>query len=125
MSNTGKKRILVIDDDAMNREVMEAFLTVENYEVLLAHNGRSGLNLVRETVPDLVIVDVRMPDMTGYEVCEFIKSQESLHSIPVLIVTGFDAKEDRERGKQAGADAFLPRPFDVDELANVVTGLLN
>lgn len=116
MSNSDKKQILVIDDDAMNREVMDAFLSSENYEVLLASNGESGLAIAIKKIPDAIVLDVRMPDMSGYEVCEQLKNQDSTRAIPVMIVTGFDAKEDFERGKSVGADEFLTRPFDGDDL---------
>lgn len=125
MGNSDKKQILVIDDDAMNREVMEAFLSSENYEVLLASNGENGLASATQNIPDAIVLDVRMPDMSGYEVCEQLKNQDSTKAIPVMIVTGFDAKEDFERGKSVGADDFLTRPFDGDDLLTRVRGLVS
>lgn len=122
--NTGKT-ILVIDDDAMNREVMEAFLTSENYLVLLAQSGEDGISQAQSAAPDGIILDVRMPDMTGYDVCTHLKADETTQSIPVMIVTGFDSKEDRERGVAAGADDFLPRPFDGENLLQRVAALVS
>lgn len=119
------KRILVVDDDAMNREVMEAFLSLERHEVLLAHNAQLGLRLAEEKSPDLIILDVRMPDMLGYEVCSILKQKENTAAIPVLMVTGFDAKEDRARALEAGVDGFLSRPFEGDTLLEHVNRLLN
>lgn len=125
MSNSAKKRILIIDDDAMNREVMEAFLSSENYDVLLASDGQSGISSATRNIPDAIVLDVRMPDMSGYEVCEQLKKQDSTKAIPVMIVTGFDAKEDFERGQEAGADDFLTRPFDGDDLLTRVGNLVS
>lgn len=119
------KRILVVDDDAMNREVMEAFLSLERYEVLLAHNAQEGLLLAEQKKPHLIILDVRMPDMLGYEVCEILKRKPSTSAIPVLMVTGFDAREDRERAVQAGVDDFLSRPFEGETLLEHVKDLLS
>ena len=119
------KRILVVDDDAMNREVMEAFLSLESFEVLLASNGKQGLSLAEKQKPHLIILDVRLPDILGYEVCEILKRGIDTNSIPILMVTGFDAKEDRERALEAGVDDFLSRPFDGQSLIERVNRLLS
>ncbi|MEL6309758.1 MAG: response regulator [Chloroflexota bacterium] len=124
MNQAESKVILVIDDDAMNREVMEAFLTSEDYTVLLASDGETGIASACANLPDGIILDVRMPDMTGYEVCTQLKADPDTQQIPIMIVTGFDAKEDFERGRQAGADDFLTRPFDGDELLERVANLV-
>jgi two-component system cell cycle response regulator len=119
------QRILVVDDDAMNREVMEAFLSLESYEVLLANSGTQGLALAEQTKPNLIILDVRLPDILGYKVCETLKQKADTKAIPVLMVTGFDAKEDRDRAIAAGVDDFLSRPFDGEDLIQRVKQLLN
>jgi two-component system cell cycle response regulator len=119
------QRILVVDDDAMNREVMEAFLSLESYEVLLANNGTQGLALAEQKSPNLIILDVRLPDILGYKVCETLKQKAETKAIPVLMVTGFDAKEDRDRAITAGVDDFLSRPFDGEDLIQRVKQLLN
>lgn len=124
MSNTDQKRILVIDDDAMNREVMEAFLSSENYTVYLASSGEAGIEAAEKHLPDAIILDVRMPDMSGYDVCSHLKNQASTQAIPIMIVTGFDDRKDFERGKEVGADEFLTRPFDGDDLLNRVAKMV-
>ena len=111
MTNSQQKQILVIDDDARNREVMEAFLSSEDYTILLAHNGETGIQLATQALPDAIILDVRMPDMSGYDVCEYLKKQTATQTIPIMIVTGFDSKKDIEQGQAVGADQFLSRPF--------------
>jgi CheY-like chemotaxis protein len=119
------KRILVVDDDAMNREVMEAFLSLESHEVFLAHDAGQGLMMAEQKQPHLIILDVRMPDMLGYEACKILKQKPATQSIPVLMVTGFDAKEDRERAMEAGVDDFLSRPFEGETLLQHVNRLLS
>lgn len=117
--------ILVIDDDGMNREIMEAFLSMENYRVALAHNGTTGLQMIDSEIPDLVIVDVHMPDMSGYDVCRQIRASQRTHAVPVLIVTGYATPEDQQRGYEAGVNAFLTRPFEADQFIDQVRDLLN
>lgn len=119
------KQVLVVDDDAMNREVMEAFLLSEDYEVLLASNGQKGLDLAHQYQPSAIILDVRMPDMSGYSVCEKLKQNPDTKHIPIMIMTGFDSQEDFERAKSVGADEFLTRPFDGDNLLNRIHKLVS
>lgn len=117
--------ILIVDDDAMNREVMEAFLSLENYAVQLARNGAEGLASAHTHLPDLIILDVKMPDMDGYSVCIQLKADARTQHIPVIIATGYDGAEDRARGEAAGADFFLPRPFRGTELLEAVREVLS
>lgn len=119
-----QKTILVVDDDAMNREVMEAFLISVDYAVLLANNGTRALQSASRYMPDLIILDIKMPDMNGFEVCQALKSDPLTQIIPVMIVTGFDSPEDKKRGRDVGAADFISRPFDGDEFIERVHRLL-
>jgi CheY-like chemotaxis protein len=118
-------QVMVVDDDDMNREIIEAFLVSEGYEVVLAHNGRQALTLLQAQRPALVLLDVRMPDMNGYEVCQQIKGNPQTRQIPVVMVTGYDSDEEKQRGQQAGTDAFMSRPFDGDDLLSLVNSLID
>jgi CheY-like chemotaxis protein len=109
----------------MNREVLEAFLSMENYRVSLAHNGKAGLQMIASEPPDLVIVDLHMPDMSGYDVCQQVRSAERTRSIPILIVTGYATPEEQQRGFEAGVNGFLTRPFGLAQFINQVRDLLN
>lgn len=124
MNDSIKKLILVADDDDMNREIMEAFLTSEDYRVSLAHNGASAIRMAALLQPDLIILDVKMPDMTGYEVCKVLRRQETTRETPIMIVTGYDSPQDRQQANMAGATLFYPRPFDGDDFIATVAGLL-
>ncbi|MAU11943.1 MAG: hypothetical protein CL607_19120 [Anaerolineaceae bacterium] len=104
---------MIVDDDATNREVMEAFLTLEQFEVMVAAHGLDALEQIKEEQPDLVLLDIRMPMMNGFDVCRAIKAQ---YDIPVFMLTGLDAEEQRRQATEAGADAFITRPFDIVRL---------
>jgi two-component system cell cycle response regulator len=102
--------ILVVDDDWMNRDLMQAHLTVAGYEVVTANSGEKALQLVDAQMPDLILLDVRMHGMSGYDVCAHLKSQEATRHIPIIIVTALDKDEDYQRAVEVGADDFLPKP---------------
>jgi putative two-component system response regulator len=107
-----RARILVADDSAAIRQVVASFLETEGYEVLVACNGRQALELVAGERPDLVLLDVTMPDMGGFEVCRRLKEDEETALIPVTMLTVMDDAEHRRLGLEAGADDFLTKPFD-------------
>ena len=108
-------RILVVDDVALNRQLLEAKLTLEYYDVACAGSGQEALDAIAAEQPDLVLLDVMMPEMDGYEVCRRIKADPDTAYIPVIMVTALDNTEDRVAGLEAGADDFLTKP--VDDLA--------
>ena len=118
------KLILVIDDDAMNREVMEAFLEAEKYRVQVASDGEGGLQKALAHPPDLILLDVKMPGKSGYAICRELKTHPRTRSIPVVMVTGFSGEKERERGYSAGADGFLTRPFNIADFLETVGSYL-
>ena len=117
-------RILVVDDIMANVELLEALLTIEGYEVIPAYNGEEALHQVALEEPDLILLDVMMPGMNGFEVCQRIKTDESTQLIPVVLVTALDQLEDKLRGLDAGADDFLTKPFNRMELKARIRSLL-
>lgn len=104
--------ILVIDDDWMNREMMEAHLDAEGYTVRLASSGKSALEAIAASQPALIILDLRMPEMDGIEVCEQIRASEDSRNTPILMISGMESDADVQRGLAAGADDFLIKPFN-------------
>lgn len=106
-----EKTILVIDDDWMNREVIEAHLQIENYKVTTTSSGREGLNMAFAHPPDLIILDGMLPDISGFEVCRQLKNHPLTRLVPVMIVTALESDEDKHKGIAAGADDFLSKPF--------------
>jgi len=113
-------RILVVDDLAPNTRLLEAKLTHEYFDVLTASDGESALKIVREHSPDIVLLDVMMPGMDGFEVCKRMKADPASAHIPVVMVTALSDVADRVRGLEAGADDFLTKPInDVALMARV------
>ena len=108
-------RVLVVDDILSNVKLLEAKLAAEYFEVVTAFNGEQALQRVAEEAPDIVLLDVMMPGMDGFEVCRRIKSSPKTAHIPVVMVTALDQPSDRVTGLEAGADDFLTKP--VDDLA--------
>jgi len=108
-------RVLVVDDIAANVHFLEAKLLVEYYEVLTANDGATALEIVKDSMPDIVLLDVMMPGMDGFEVCRNIKNNPVTAHIPVVMVTALSDVSDRVKGLEAGADDFLTKP--VNDLA--------
>lgn len=108
-------RILVVDDQPLNVKLLEAKLTSEYYDVLTASGGAAAVRIATEERPDLILLDVMMPDMDGYEVCRILRDQPETMHIPIVMVTALSDTADRVVGLEAGADDFLTKP--VDDLA--------
>jgi DNA-binding response OmpR family regulator len=118
-----KRKILVIEDHPTVREVLRTLLGMEDYEVAVAPNGEAGLALADMLQPEVVILDVGMPGLNGYEVCRAIKSRAE-HT-RIVMVTARTSEEDERAGRQAGADAYLRKPFsplDILEAVGVGAG---
>lgn len=105
-------RILVVDDVEVNVRLLEAKLTLEYYDVVACQDGVTALAIAAEHQPDLILLDVMMPGMDGFETCKRLKSDPATRHIPVVLVTALDGREDRIRGLDAGADDFVTKPID-------------
>jgi len=119
-----KPVILCVDDEPQNLKLLQAILSPRGYEVLVAQNGFLALEILKNQNVDIVLLDVMMPGMDGYEVCRKIKQDETLRHIPVIMITALTAKEDRIRGIEAGTEEFLSKPFDVGEVLARINMLL-
>src|SRR5258708_17991988 len=108
-------RILVVDDVPANVKLMEARLSAEYFDVITALSGQDALATGERAECDIVLLDVMMPDMDGFEVCRRLKANPSTHHLPVIMVTALDQTSDRVKGLEAGADDFLTKP--VSDLA--------
>lgn len=121
MSNS---KILIADDNIQNCELLEAYLSDEPYDITMAYDGQDTLNKVREIEPDLILLDIMMPKLSGYEVCQRLRKDPATKSIPILMVTALNEMGDIEKAVQAGADDFLTKPINRIELSVRVRSLL-
>ena len=117
-------RILVVDDEERNRRLLAAMLAAEGYATAEAADGTQALELARQNPPDLVLLDIMMPGMDGYEVARQLKADAATKAIPIVMVTALDDRESRLRGLQAGAEEFVTKPVDRSELRVRVKNLL-
>lgn len=117
-------RILIADDNEPNRELLEAYLSDEGHEILMAADGQQTVEVAMREKPDLILLDIMMPRMSGYEVCLKLKESADTRQIPILMVTALKDAADIERAVAAGADDFLSKPVHRLELKTRVRSLL-
>ena len=119
-------KILLVEDDEFLANMYRAKLEIENYEVVMALNGEAGLHMAEEKNPDLILLDIVMPKMNGFEVLNHLKSDKDLKKIPVILLTNLGQKEDVEKGLKLGADEYLIKAhFLPSEVINKIIKMLN
>ncbi|MDY6785480.1 MAG: response regulator [Cyanobacteriota bacterium] len=116
--------VLVVDDSPSQREMIATLLRTIGMQVTVASNGEEGLHFLSSALPDLVITDVVMPKMNGYEFCRKIKNNPATEKVPVLMCTSKGEEFDRYWGMKQGADAYIAKPFKPDDLSKAVRKLL-
>jgi two-component system, sensor histidine kinase and response regulator len=121
--NSGK--ILIVDDNLKNVELAVSLLQSENYEIAIANSGYDALEMLKEFVPDLILLDIMMPEMDGYEVCKIIKSQNQFKDIPILFLTAKTEPDDIIKGFKSGGVDYIKKPFNQDELIVRVSTHIN
>lgn len=117
-------KILVIDDDPVFVKLVEARLGANGYEVITATEAPRGLEIAMTGSPDLIILDVMMPIINGYNICRLMKSDTGHKDIPIILLTARTAKQDQKIGEEVGADAYLFKPLDTKALLDKVRELL-
>ncbi len=115
-----KKKILVVDDHKTVGLLMEAVLNLQGYQVLNARSGLRGLELVRTEQPELIFLDIMMPEMDGYQVCRALKADPDTRDIPVVFLTARGRQGDADRGREAGCDGYLTKPIKTMEVLEVL-----
>lgn len=113
-------RVVVIEDEEFLTELIRINLRLRGIDVTTAEYGEDGYALVLEKKPDLILLDARLPDIDGWEICKRIKNNDEVNMIPVVFVTAAAQESDRMRAKEAGADGFLAKPFQITELLNTI-----
>jgi DNA-binding response OmpR family regulator len=116
--------ILIVDDESIARDIIEGHLASEGYHIVHARDGFQALRRFERHRANLVILDVMMPHMDGFEVCKRIKSDKRWRNIPIILITAFWDQEQMDRGIEAGAESFLPKPLKGEELRAQVRLLL-
>ncbi len=121
MSN---KKILVVDDEVDLVETVRFPLEREGYAVLVSYNGEDALQQARKEKPDLILLDIMLPKLDGFKVCRLLKFDERYKYIPVLMMTAKTQEKDKSLGMETGADEYVTKPFDVDQLMAKVRSYL-
>ena len=117
------KRILIVEDQAEIRELIRLTLELDGWDIHEADDGAKGLESAQRLRPDVVLLDVMMPGLDGFAVCEALRADPSLKRTSVVMLTAMGRNEDRTRGMKAGADAYLPKPFSPRNLLSVIERL--
>ena len=121
---TYPKRVLIADDEPLNVRLLATVLASEGYEIIRSYSGRDALEKAEEELPDLILLDIVMPEPNGYEVTRRLKKTPATRDIPVVLITTYTETEDKVKGLQAGADEFLNRPIDHSELRARIRSLI-
>jgi len=116
--------ILIVDDDSSARDTLEALLFQEGYDLFFAANGQEALERIDDVNPDVILLDVMMPGMDGFQVCQVLKTGPNWRHVPIILVTALDSREDMVRGFDAGGDDFVSKPIDGLELRARVRSML-
>jgi two-component system, OmpR family, response regulator len=120
-----RQRVIIIDDDPNIRELLSMNIGAAGYEIQTAENGREGLAMINREPPNLIVLDVMMPDMDGYELCKIVRDRSDLQSIKILMLTAKDAPRDKMIGKEIlQADEYITKPFEIAYLLSAIGRLL-
>ena len=117
-------KILLVEDNEMNRDMLSRRLLRNNFEVVMAVNGQEGVDMAKSEQPDLILMDMSLPVMDGWEATRTIKADESTKSIPVIALTAHAMESDREQAMQAGCDDFDTKPIELPRLLGKINALL-
>lgn len=121
------KKLLIVDDEAHIRMLIEQTLEDledEGVELLFAENGHEALDIIQKEQPNLVFLDVMMPKMNGMEVCQKVKKELNLNNVYIILLTAKGQEVDRQKGLDMGADRYMTKPFDPDEMLDIATEIL-
>ncbi len=121
---TAQPTVLIVDDEPITLEILAGHLSREGYEIAFATSGNDALNKLDTVKPDVILLDIMMPDLDGYEVCQRVKANKQWQHIPIILVTALSSKQDLARGLEAGADDFIHKPVHTLELRARVRSLL-
>ena len=119
------KSVLVVEDNDLNMKLFHDLLEAQGYAVLQTRDGMEALKIAREHRPDLILMDIQLPEVSGLEVTKWLKEDESLRTIPVIAVTAFAMKGDEEKIREGGCEAYIAKPISVSNFLETVAKYLN
>ncbi len=118
------KTVMIVEDNELNMKLFHDLLTAHGYETLQTNNGLNAMELAREHMPDLILMDIQLPEVSGIDVIKWIKEDESLRKIPVIAVTAFAMKGDEERIRDAGCEGYISKPISVGPFLESISQLI-
>jgi len=118
--NEKHTQILIIDDEPEITEIVDVFLSNAGYKVIAKNTSIDGIKAAQKLIPDVILLDIMMPGMDGYEVCNSLKNDPKTADIPVIFLTGKDSRDDSGRSFQVGGDLFVKKPFSCERLLDIV-----
>ncbi len=124
-TNGSAKTVLVVEDNELNMKLFHDLLEAHGYNILQTKDGMDALRIAREHKPDLILMDIQLPEVSGLEVTKWIKEDEDLKSIPVIAVTAFAMKGDEEKIREGGCEAYIAKPISVTNFLETVRKFLN
>ncbi|WP_188719345.1 response regulator [Nitratireductor aestuarii] len=118
------KKVMIVEDNELNMKLFRDLIEANGYETVRTRNGLKALDLAREHMPDLILMDIQLPEVSGLEVTKWLKEDETLRSIPVIAVTAFAMKGDEERIRQGGCEAYISKPISVTTFIQTIKSYL-
>lgn len=125
MNGLKMKTVLIVEDNDLNMKLFHDLLEAHGYNTIQTKDGMEALSLAREHSPDLILMDIQLPEVSGLEVTKWIKEDETLKSIPVIAVTAFAMKGDEEKIREGGCEAYIAKPISVENFLNTVKEFLS
>lgn len=119
------KTVLIVEDNELNMKLFNDLLVAYGYETLQTQNGMEALELARKHRPDLILMDIQLPEVSGLEITKWIKEDDNLKSIPIVAVTAFAMKGDEERIRKGGCEAYIAKPISIQQFLETVKKFLN
>ncbi|MGR4863536.1 response regulator [Caulobacter sp. LARHSG274] len=118
------KKVLIVEDNELNMKLFHDLLEAQGYQILQTREGLQALSIAREHRPDLILMDIQLPEISGLEVTKWLKEDDDLSHIPVVAVTAFAMKGDEERIREGGCEAYISKPISVSHFLDTITRLL-
>jgi two-component system cell cycle response regulator DivK len=125
MDNGNAKTVLVVEDNDLNMKLFHDLLETQGYQILQTKDGMEALKIARQHRPDLILMDIQLPEVSGLEVTKWIKEDDNLKAIPVIAVTAFAMKGDEEKIREGGCEAYIAKPISVSNFLDTIRRFLN